>query len=135
MNGYSTKGLLDGVPTSMPALTQAQTYQKRAARVGLDWKDIQGVINKILEEIKELQVARESREQAAEVGDLLFSVVNIARWLEIDAESALRGTNRRFKERFSYLEKEARAIGRELSEMTLDELDILWEQSKSLEGD
>ncbi len=69
------------------------------------------------------------------MGDLLFSVVNIARWLEIDAESALRGTNRRFKERFSYLEKKARAMGRELSEMTLDELDNLWEQSKSLEGD
>ncbi len=69
------------------------------------------------------------------MGDLLFSMVNISRWLEIDAESALRGTNRRFKERFSYLEKEARAVGRELSEMTFDELDILWEQSKSLEGD
>ncbi len=135
MNGDSTKGLLDGVPTSMPALTQAQTYQKRAARVGFDWKDIQGVITKIPEEIRELQVARESKEQAAEVGDLLFSVVNIARWLEIDAESALRGTNRQFKGRFSYLEKEARAIGRELSKMTLDELDILWEQAKTLEGD
>jgi len=135
MNGESTRGLLDGVPVSMPSLTQAQTYQKRAARVGFDWEDIQGVISKIPEEIKELQDSREPREQAAEVGDLLFSVVNISRWLEIDAESALRGTNRRFKERFSYLEKEARAIGRELSEMTFDELDILWEQSKSLEGD
>lgn len=135
INGDSIKGLLDGVPGSMPALTQALTYQRRAARVGFDWKDIQGAIKKIAEEIKELQGARESREQAEEVGDLLFSVVNIARWLEIDAESALRGTNRRFKERFSYLEKKARAIGRELSEMTLDELDILWEQSKSLEGD
>ena len=135
MNGDSAKGLLDGVPTSMPALTQAQTYQKRATRVGFDWKDIQGVINKIPEEIKELQDAQEPREQGEEMGDLLFSVVNIARWLEIDAESALRGTNRRFKERFSYLEKEARAIGRELSEMTVDELDVLWEQSKSLERD
>jgi tetrapyrrole methylase family protein/MazG family protein len=135
INGDSTKGLLDGVPTSMPALTQAQTYQKRAARVGFDWKDIQGVIKKIPEEIKELHLAREAKEQAAEVGDLLFSVVNIARWLKIDAESALRGANRRFKERFSYIEKEARAIGRELSEMTLDEIDTLWEQSKSLEGD
>lgn len=135
INGDSTKGLLDGAPISMPALTLAQTYQKRAARVGFDWKDIQGVIKKIPEEIKELQVARESKEQTVEVGDLLFSVVNIARWLEIDAESALRGANRRFKERFSYIEKEARATGRELSEMTLDDLDILWEQSKSLEGD
>ena len=135
MNGGSTKGLLDGVPGSMPALTQAQTYQKRAARVGFDWKDIQGVISKIPEEIMELQDTQEPGEQAEEMGDLLFSVVNIARWLEIDAESALRRTNRRFKQRFSYLEKKARAMRRELSEMTLDELDILWEQSKFLEGD
>ena len=135
LNGEGEKGLLDGIPISLPALTQAQTYQKRAARVGFDWENLQGVMDKIPEEIKEINQAQESSEQAAEVGDLLFSVVNIARWLGVDAESALRDANRRFKDRFSDLEKEARASGRELSEMTLEELDILWEQSKSKRKD
>lgn len=135
LNGEGEKGLLDGIPISLPALTQAQTYQKRAARVGFDWENLQGVMDKIPEEIKEINQAQESSEQAAEVGDLLFSVVNIARWLGVDAESALRDANRRFKDRFSDLEKEARASGRELSEMTLEELDKLWEQSKSKRKD
>ncbi|MCJ7714970.1 MAG: nucleoside triphosphate pyrophosphohydrolase [Anaerolineales bacterium] len=134
-NGDGEKGLLDGVPNTMPALTQAQTYQKRAARIGFDWKDIEGVLKKIPEEIQEIKEAGESPQRVAEVGDLLFSVVNIARWLNIDAESALRSANRRFKERFSFIEKEARATGRELSEMDLDELDNLWEQSKSIDED
>ena len=135
INGDEEKGLLDGVPASLPALTQSQTYQKRAARVGFDWKDIQGVLNKIPEEIEEIKATRESSQRAAEIGDLLFSVVNIARWLDIDAESALRKANRRFKRRFSFIEKEARAVGRELSEMELDELDSLWDQSKLLDDD
>ncbi|MGB2962871.1 MAG: nucleoside triphosphate pyrophosphohydrolase [Anaerolineales bacterium] len=133
LNGEIDKGLLDGVPTSLPALTQAQTYQKRAARMGFDWTDLHGVMEKIPEEIAEIQEAQLPVEQAAEVGDLLFSVVNIARWLDIDSESALRDANQRFKNRFADLEKKARASGRELSEMTLEELDKLWEQAKSKE--
>jgi len=133
LNGEIGKGLLDGVPTSLPALTQAQTYQKRAARMGFDWADMQGVMEKIPEEIAEIQEAQLPAEQAAEVGDLLFSVVNIARWLDIDSESALRGANKRFKIRFADIEKKARASGHELSEMTLEELDKLWEQAKSKE--
>ena len=70
-----------------------------------------------------------------EIGDILFTVVNIARWMKIDAESALRGANQRFKDRFTYIEKEARTSGRELSEMSLEELDQLWEQSKTIPGD
>ena len=135
INGDEAKGLLDGIPATLPALTQSQTYQKRAARVGFDWEDIQGALNKIPEEIEEIKAAGETTQRSAEVGDLLFSVVNIARWLDIDAESALRRANRRFKKRFSFIEKEARASGRELSEMELDELDSLWEQSKSLDED
>ncbi len=134
-NGEGEKGLLDGVPGSLPALTQAETYQKRAARVGFDWEDLQGVLAKIPEEIRELQDENDISRQTAEIGDILFTVVNIARWMKIDAESALRGANQRFKNRFNYLEKEARACGRELSKMTLEELNKLWEQSKTVLGD
>ncbi len=134
-NGQLDKGLLDGVPGSLPALTQAETYQKRAARVGFDWEDLKGVLEKIPEEVKELQEAKNSKNQASEIGDILFSVVNIARWMNVDAESALRNANQRFKNRFSNLEKEARAAGRELSEMSLEELDQLWVKAKSELGD
>ena len=131
-NGEKEKGLLDGVPGTLPALTQAETYQKRAARVGFDWEDLEGVLAKIPEEIDEIRKSPDQGRQAEEIGDLLFSVVNVARWLEVDAESSLRGANQRFKSRFAYIEKEARAKGRELSDMTLDELDALWEESKNL---
>ncbi len=134
-NGAGDKGLLDGVPASLPALTQAETYQKRAARVGFDWEEFQDVLAKIPEEITELQSEKSLIRQTEEIGDILFSVVNVARWMKVDAESALRGANKRFKTRFSYLEKEARAVGRELSKMSLEELDQLWEQSKTMLGD
>jgi len=134
-NGEGEKSLLEGVPVSLPALTQAETYQKRAARVGFDWEDLQGVLAKIPEEIGELKAEKDLGRQAAEIGDILFSVVNVARWLKVDAESALRGANQRFKARFTHIEKEARATGRELSKMSLEELDQLWEQSKSVLGD
>ena len=126
--------MLDGVPGSLPALTQADTIQKRAARVGFDWEDLEGVLAKIPEEVDELRESEDHLRQSQEIGDLLFSVVNVARWLGVDAESALRGANQRFKGRFSYLEKKARAQGRELSEMGLEELDALWEESKSQPG-
>ncbi len=134
-NGEGEKGRMDGVPGSLPALTQAETYQQRAARVGFDWEDIQGVLAKIPEEINELKEETEISRQTAEIGDILFSIVNIARWMKIDAESALRGANQRFKDRFYYIEKEARTTGRELSKLSLEELDQLWEQSKSVLGD
>lgn len=131
-NGEEEKGMLDGVPGSLPALTQAETYQRRAARVGFDWEDLEGVLAKIPEEIDEIRQSEDGVRQAEEIGDLLFSVVNVARWLGVDAESSLRGANQRFKARFVYLEEKARAGGRELSEMSLEELDTLWEQSKDL---
>ena len=131
-NGLGEKSMLDGVPGSLPALTQAETYQKRAARVGFDWEDLAGVLAKIPEEIDELRESQGSKRQAQEIGDLLFSVVNVARWLGVDAESSLREANQRFKDRFAYMEKKARAAGRELSEMSLEKLDELWEESKNL---
>jgi tetrapyrrole methylase family protein/MazG family protein len=124
------KGVLDGVPGSLPALTQAETYQKRAARVGFDWEDLEGVLAKIPEEISELQESVTKSRQMEEIGDLLFSIVNVARWLNVDAESALRSANLRFKERFAYLEDKARARKRELSDLSLEELDALWEEYK-----
>jgi tetrapyrrole methylase family protein/MazG family protein len=129
-NGEPEKGLLDGVANALPALTQAQTYQKRVKRVGFDWPDMEGVVDKIREEIEELRAAPDAQSRADELGDLLFSVVNLARWLDIDAESALRETNARFRRRFASIEQAARDAGLSLDEMDLDELDSLWEAAK-----
>ncbi len=128
--GNESKGLLDGVPLDLPALSQAETYQRRAARVGFDWKELEGVLEKITEEVGEFQAADNKEEQVAELGDLLFAVVNLARWRGIDAESALREANLRFRSRFRWLEQKARGRGRELSDMSLEELDQLWEEAK-----
>src|SRR5512139_2906222 len=115
------KGLLDGVPVALPALEQAQEYQDRAARVGFDWPEIEGVLDKIAEEIDEVKRATNEEELAAEIGDLLFALVNLARWKKVDAESVLRGTNVKFKKRFSYIEQGAKKQGRDLSSLSLDE--------------
>jgi len=129
-NGESDKSLLDGISIVLPALSQAQEYQARAARVGFDWPEIGGVIDKVCEEIEELRVAQDDAERSAELGDLFFAVVNLARWLKIDAETALREANARFKERFSYIERRARQQGQALSKMGLDDLDALWNEAK-----
>jgi tetrapyrrole methylase family protein/MazG family protein len=130
INGEGEKSILEGVPQSLPALTQAETYQKRAARIGFDWDELGEVLQKLPEEIMEISQAKTPQEQTVEMGDILFTMVNIARWMGIDAESALRDANQKFKSRFSLIEKEARAAGRELSEMSLAELEELWENSK-----
>ncbi len=124
------KGLLDGVPMTLPALTQAQEYQDRAARVGFDWPEIGGVLDKVKEEIEEIKRAETTFELASEIGDLFFVLVNLARWKSIDAESALRGTNMKFKKRFGYVEQSAKKQGRNLSDMTLEEMDAFWEEAK-----
>jgi tetrapyrrole methylase family protein/MazG family protein len=124
------KGVLDGVPQGLPALAQAYELQLRVARVGFDWPEVEGVLAKINEELSEVQEAIDGVSQAAEIGDLLFAVVNYARWLDIDPETALRDANRRFRNRFAQLEKSTTALGRKLSEMTLEEMDSLWEAVK-----
>lgn len=129
-NGEEKKGVLDGVANALPALTQAQTYQKRVVRVGFDWPDISGVMDKICEEIEEIRTAPDDAARASEVGDLLFAIVNLARWLKIDAESALRETNQRFRSRFVFIEQSARLQGRQLGEMTLEEMEALWQEAK-----
>lgn len=126
-------GLLDGVPKAMPALSQAQKYQERAARVGFDWDDIEGVTEKLAEELQEFKSAASPDERRKELGDVLFSIVNLARWMDIEAESALRETNAKFKRRFAHVEKRAKETGRKLTDMTLQEMDAFWDESKRLE--
>jgi tetrapyrrole methylase family protein/MazG family protein len=127
------KGLLDGAPKSLPALSLAQEYQDRAARVGFDWPDIEPVIAKVHEELEEVKNAKGDEELMGELGDLLFAVVNLVRWHKVDAESALRVMNRRFAKRFKHIETQARNENRKLSEMTLKEMDHFWEEAKRLE--
>lgn len=126
------KGLLDGVPSALPALTQALEYQERAARVGFDWPEVDGVLDKIREEIEEIKQAQNLEEVTAELGDLFFVLVNLARWRKVDAESALRGTNLKFKKRFGYVEQGAKIQGRNLSDLTLAEMDELWNAAKKI---
>jgi tetrapyrrole methylase family protein/MazG family protein len=130
-NGQPHKGLLDGVPLSLPALAQAQEYQERAARVGFDWPEIEGVLEKVVEEIQEVKEAGEGEHLAEEIGDLFFALVNLARWKQVDAEAALRQANARFKRRLAYVEQQAKAQGKSLSEMSLGEMDALWEAGKA----
>jgi len=129
-SGQKEKGLLDGVPIALPALSQAQEYQDRAARVGFDWPEIDGVLDKIKEEIDEIKNAETDFELASEIGDLFFVLVNFSRWKKVDAESALRGTSMKFKKRFAYVEQGAKKQGRGLSTLTLNEMESLWQEAK-----
>ena len=131
-NGKKENGLLDGVPRALPALTQAQEYQDRAARVGFDWPVVDGVLDKVVEEIQEIKSATNETELAEEIGDLFFVLVNLARWKKIDAESALRETNLKFKHRFAYIERGAKEQEHSLSDMTLEEMDALWQEAKGI---
>jgi tetrapyrrole methylase family protein/MazG family protein len=126
------KGLLGGVPLALPALTQAQEFQDRAARVGFDWPEVSGVLDKIAEEINELKLVETDSEFEAELGDLLFALVNYARWKKLDAESCMRAANLRFRERFMYIEQVARKKGKGLADMTLGEMELHWQAAKRL---
>ncbi|MHC4393040.1 MAG: MazG family protein, partial [Planctomycetota bacterium] len=131
---------LTGVPAALPALRRAQKLQARAANVGFDWPSIDGVDLKIDEEHRELRDARASGDEQAvydELGDVLFSVVNLARWLGMDAEAALRSANARFARRFQKVESTANSRGMDLREASLETLESLWQQAKRAidEGD
>jgi MazG family protein len=123
---------LDGVPLAMPALARAQTISRKAVRVGFEWPDLDGVLEKLAEEAREVTDAQTPEEREAEIGDLLFVTVNLARWLGIDAESALRATNKRFTCRFRTLERLARDGGQELTDLDISALDLLWEEAKQI---
>ncbi len=126
---------LAGVALALPALLRAEKLQKRAARVGFDWPDLSGVIGKIDEELAELKeaiVEGESEQRLSEeLGDLLFSCANLARRLEIDAETAVRGTNLKFERRFAYIEQQLSRAGTPIEEASLDEMDRLWNEAKN----
>ncbi len=128
---HQGKSRLDGVPRSLPALVQSHSYQDRAARVGFDWDSMEPVIAKVHEELAEALAAEDPDARAGEIGDLLFAVVNLARWLDVEPESALRGANARFYRRFEYIEQRAAAQGRDLDEMTLADMDALWDDAKA----
>ncbi|MCZ2098214.1 MAG: nucleoside triphosphate pyrophosphohydrolase [Anaerolineae bacterium] len=122
---------LEGVSKALPALTQSFSYQDRAARAGFDWPAIQPVLDKLREELGELLAAETPDEKFFEMGDVLFVAVNLARWMGVDPESALRAANQRFFRRFHYIEQQAVAQGRVLDEMTLAEMDALWDDAKA----
>jgi ATP diphosphatase len=130
-------GALDGVSTALPATTRAVKLQKRAARVGFDWTEARDILAKIREEIGELEAeinAHTGRDAIEdEMGDLLFAMVNLARRLEIDPETALRRTNRKFESRFRAMESRLAAQGRAMKGLPLDELEKLWVEAKNAE--
>jgi len=130
-NGEEEKGILDGVPRALPGLHLALEYQERAARVGFDWPEVEGVLDKIREEIDEVRQSQNQAELADELGDLFFVLVNLARWKKVDAEAALQAANRKFKRRFGHIETRARELGRALPEMSLEEMDALWDEAKA----
>jgi MazG family protein len=158
-DGGAAESVLAGISSAMPALLEAHKLSSRAARVGFDWPNVDGLFEKLHEETEELReqlrdfpapgprpggpdVAGAGRQQTPEdlrerledeVGDMLFVLVNIARYLSLDPESALRKTNRKFKRRFQWMEKQLRASGRSPREATADELESLWQQSKQQE--
>ena len=125
--------ILSGVPRSLPALVKAMRLQEKVKQVGFEWENISQVWDKVTEETAELQEAIESRDQQKieeEFGDLMFSMINYARFLNIDAENALELTNKKFISRFTQMEKLAAAGGKTLDELTLSEMDDLWNSVK-----
>ena len=130
------KSVLAGVPQSMPALLKASRLTEKAARVGFDWRRTDDVFAKLDEEIGELREAVAAGDSAAihdEIGDLLFTIANIARKVNVNAEEALQSTNRKFMRRFEWMESHVRADGRNLDQLALEEMDGLWERAKESE--
>ena len=133
-DGTSTpKGALDGVSRSLPALAASQEMQERAANIGYEWPSVEGVLDKVHEELAELRAAATPAEQAEEYGDLLFVLVNVARWQGIEAEAALRSANDKFRRRFASVERQARDRDVALKDLSFDELDALWDAAKAEE--
>jgi tetrapyrrole methylase family protein/MazG family protein/ATP diphosphatase len=132
------RGVLDDVPIGLPALTRASKLGKRAAQVGFEWADVSGALDKVQEEVEELRAelashAIDKDRTQREIGDLLFSLVNVCRYLSIDPENALRLTNAKFERRFRYIEEQLRASGRSPEESSLAEMDALWDEAKRKE--
>ncbi len=133
--GKGNTSVLEGVPMSLPAMVKANRIQDKVAGVGFDWEEPQHVFEKVQEELGELQVEVNQNNQdaiEAEFGDVLFSMINYARFLNVDPESALERTNKKFIKRFKYLENASKVLGKPLSEMSLEEMNSHWEAAKKI---
>ncbi len=128
------KSPVEGIPRELPALTYAQLMQDRVSRVGFEWEDVSGVLDKVVEEVNELKNAPSVEERAKEMGDLLFTIVNLARWLSIHAEDALRQSNTRFQRRYTTMETLAAQRGLDFPKLPLSEREVLWQEAKGIEG-
>ena len=128
------KSVLEGVPNSLPAMVKAYRMQEKAASVGFDWPTKEEVWAKVEEEINEFkdEVKKNTDKMEAELGDVFFALINYARFINISPENALERTNKEFIRRFQFIENEAQKIGKKLTEMTLDEMDVFWNQAKKL---
>ena len=128
---YARESALDGVQRSLPALQWAWSLQKRAANVGFDWRDADGALEKLREDLQELRAAETPEEREDEFGDLLFTMVNVARRIGINPEDALRGTTGRFEARFRLMEEALRHEGRAMAELSIEELDRYWAAARA----
>lgn len=132
------KSVLSGVPKSLPAIVKAYRIQEKASGIGFDWEEPYQVWEKVEEEIQELQIETQKNNNSEKIkdefGDLLFALINYARFLEIDPEAALERTNKKFIKRFTYLEEKAKEQNKKLSDMTLAEMDVFWEEAKTLKN-
>jgi XTP/dITP diphosphohydrolase len=127
------RSILDGVPKSLPSLLRAQRIQHKVSRVGFDWENSDGAWDKVFEELNELrkEIENKNKDKAIEeLGDLLFAIVNTARFEDIVAEEALHLTNNKFTKRFEYIEKKVKEMGKKLSDMSLEEMDRIWDEAK-----
>lgn len=134
--GKLRKSLLEGIPKAMPSLLRAHRLQARAAKAGFDWQKVEDVMDKLDEELKEFRAALSEKDQASiedELGDIFFVLVNVSRFVGVNPEDALRRTISKFIHRFRHIEMKAEESGKNLSEMTLEEMDALWDEAKASE--
>ncbi|MBV9263932.1 MAG: hypothetical protein JO324_06375, partial [Candidatus Eremiobacteraeota bacterium] len=133
--GRARKSRLDGIPKHLGALQRGQRMQEKAARVGFDWPNVDGILDKLTEELRELSEARRFRNDdprvREELGDVFFTLVNLSRALGVDAESAMREANEKFYRRFAFMEERAGARGKALADLDMGELEELWQLAKS----
>lgn len=128
------KSVVAGIPKDLPALSYAQLMQDRVARVGFEWEDLSGVLDKVEEEVAELRRAVTHKEKISEVGDLFLAMVNLCRWLNIQAEDALRQANRRFQDRYVHMEELAASRGLDFARLPLEQKEALWQEVKRQEA-
>ena len=133
MKEKGNTSVLGGVPKSLPAIVKAMRIQEKAKGTGFDWENGERVWEKVQEEIEEFRIEEDMEKQKSEFGDLLFSLINYSRFIDINAEEALERTNSKFIRRFTFMEEAVKGEGKELSQLKLEEMDVYWEQAKKKE--